>query len=332
VWDITQKPVLLIEFMMNVPYYREIYIVNDYLVVVECLQVKVYEIKISDRSFLLLFSFLINENNVLFNEPLNHSWSHYDKRCLGWHYYMIDYYLFASKEHESNSCVFHVWDIVNACKVGSFSPPIPGFVIDFHSKMGSKWLLKMDEITGHDTYFFQFDLERRLFSDNIFSVFHEAKYDVHYVIYDCCMIMFDSPRSTVCSVYDINTSKKLHERHFNDNSLHNYGIINTRVINGKFVMLCKDGFHVVDALTLITLFQFPCEDVAFIKHHLNIHGSLFLFTVNREDRVQIWDITNKLMVKKFNHFHRSHLYLNSSCTKLVCASVSSLKITSYNFL
>jgi len=69
----------------------------------------------------------------------------------------------------------------------------------------------------------------------------------------------------VCVVYDLHSGVELKRRRFNYPNKDYYFYVKSIVINdGKFVILCENNLHIVDATSLETIGQIPCGDVRYI--------------------------------------------------------------------
>ncbi|KAG8280306.1 uncharacterized protein LOC124359936 isoform X4 [Homalodisca vitripennis] len=330
VWDVENTPTLFTKVKMDNVNYKCFYLIGDYLVIVECIRVNVYSINVEDKSIPLAFSFVIPEEDISKFQEISHPGIH-DYRCVGWSHSTAGQYLASSKCEEG---VLHVWDIVNACKVGSFTPPVYGFSIRIFSQVGNDWLLFQNSQSSDDYFLFRFNIENREFSDRFF---HYNGRWMHMINYECYVILFklafeysSDSSDTICELYDFNTSEKLKTRRFDDRQ-RNSRIKRTKVFNGTFVMLCSDGFHIIDARTLDTVDRFQCDgDDGFISRHWNIHGSVFVGVTKKNYVSEIWDVRNKKKLPKcLKHVHNDHLYFNDLYT--VSASFEWMKINVVHF-
>uniref|UniRef100_A0A1B6M3G3 F-box domain-containing protein n=1 Tax=Graphocephala atropunctata TaxID=36148 RepID=A0A1B6M3G3_9HEMI len=313
VWDIEKAPSLFTSVKMENVNYECFYIIGDYLVVVECIRVNVYKINLPDKLIPLAYSFNIDEKAISEHHEISHPGRH-NSRCDGWSHSTDGQYLVSSKWGEG---VIQVWDIVNASMVGSFTPPVVGFSMNIFSHIGNDWLIFQNSQSSEDYYLFRFSIQNKEF-DNTF--FHYSGRWVHMLNFKSAVIVFklsdnnDSERryDIICELYDFNSSKKLASRRF-DNVKRNNKIRATKIFNGTFVMLCSDGFHVVDALTLDTVDHFQCDDdVSFICYHWNICGTVFIAAVKKKVGLEVWDVRRKKKLSdNFQKLPSTHLYLNS---------------------
>uniref|UniRef100_A0A1B6GL84 F-box domain-containing protein n=1 Tax=Cuerna arida TaxID=1464854 RepID=A0A1B6GL84_9HEMI len=297
VWDIHSDPVLHSVLLINDVNYNSFHVVGTCLVVVICYIVNVHSITIPEKEYPLSYSFSITEGEITFNQQCQHSGRH-DERCVGWNHWAVDQYLVSNK---CGGNVIHIWDILKACKIGSFYSPFSGFSVSVHSRVKDCWFLKQEMPFSNENYLLKFNIENKTFSDCSFKY---DGYPQHLIIYDSRVILFknaDQSNSegwydTICTVHDFNTSLELKKRRFNNANKH-YMLQSTSVINGKFIILCFDCFQIIDALTLETLDHIQCDfNIRFIVHHFNLFGSVFVVTSDTKYILDMWDITKKRKV------------------------------------
>ncbi|XP_046669053.1 uncharacterized protein LOC124359936 isoform X2 [Homalodisca vitripennis] len=330
VWDIDKVPVLhsLIE-ITNIKY-KSFHLVGTSLVVVECVVVNVYKITIPEKKYPFSFSFLITEENVSFNQPYQHIG--HNKRCVGWTHWTVDQYLVS---HKCGGNVIHIWDIVKACKIGSFRSPFDGYFITVYCKIEDNWFFRQETPFTCENYVLKFNIENRSFSSDSFK--YEG-YPQHIVIYNSHVILFTNADhsdsegwyDTVCTLHDFNTSSELKKRRFNNANKH-YLLESTTVVNGKFVMLCFDCFQIVDALSLETVDHFQCDiNIRFIVHHFNVFGSVFVVTSDTNHILEMWDVAKKRKVPlEIKAVYSDPLCSDGTCTKLIFLAY--YKINVYHF-
>uniref|UniRef100_A0A1B6MT40 F-box domain-containing protein n=1 Tax=Graphocephala atropunctata TaxID=36148 RepID=A0A1B6MT40_9HEMI len=331
VWDIDKVPVLHSTFPIKDVNYHSFYLVGTSLVVVDCFIVNVHKINIPDKEYPLWFSFSITKEDVTFNQQHQHTGRH-NERCIGWSHWTVDQYLVSNKCGEN---VFHIWDMLKACKVGSFFSPFDGFSISVHSYIKNQWILSQNVHFANGYYLLKFNFENKSFSD---SVFKFDSYSQHIIVYNSHVIVFknaDKSNSegwydTVCTVHDFDTSVELRKRRFN-NANKNYLLQSTAVVNGKFVILCFDCFQIIDALSLETVDHFQCDlNIKFIVHHFNLYGSVFVVTSNDKYILDMWDVTKKRKVPiKLRAVYTNPLCYDGTFTKLIFMMYS--KIHVYRF-
>uniref|UniRef100_A0A1B6ERZ9 F-box domain-containing protein n=1 Tax=Cuerna arida TaxID=1464854 RepID=A0A1B6ERZ9_9HEMI len=323
IWDMVQDPILFTSIEIDDVNYDSFFIIGTKLVVIKCIKVDVYEITVPDKTFPLIYSFIITEENVVYNKKCHHT-GLCDDRCVGWSHYAAGQYLLCNKcGHERHECILHVWNISSATKSGTFLSPRDGFSVNLYSFVGNELILKQCVQCSSDQYYFHFDIKNQMFSD---TVFEYKEYADHMIFHKSYVIVFryDGNSDTeylhylLCILYNFFTSSEIKRRRFK-NRMEYYGLNSTTVIDGKFVLICNDYFHIIDVCSLETIDRFKCNpDVVYITHQINLHGSLFIITADTNSSLGLWDVEKKKKVNvelKSSRLH--HLYVNELCTVLV---------------
>lgn len=327
VWDITKIPVCHTVLKIEDLNYECFFIVGSYLVVVECIKVFVYHINLPEKDLPLMFSFLITEGNVTFNERVEHSGRH-DFRCVGWYHATVNNYLISSKCGEN--VLLHVWDIDKASKIGCFEPPVECFSIVFHSYTGKNLFFKVTVQASSVNYLSVFDIEKLHFTDHSFSYSSSS----YILLFEENVLLFKSAvdanpegwHDTVCSVFEFNSSLKLKERRF-DNASKNYMLDSIAIVNGKFVILCNDGFHIVDAVNLETVDVIKVDNVSFITKQIVLFQSYVVIACTYKDKLELWDVNRKSKLPvSLNEVYTTHLYWDRVFTKLVMINFDYVKV------
>jgi len=343
VWDVASVPELYTTVLASSKNYEDFFIVDSKLLIVECIKVIVYEITLPEKEFPLLYSFFVDQSSVTPKQVLNDRQCYCERatggvdgcfpwrrpgccgpRCDGWNHSSVDQYLVSQRFgfYDSEGTAVHVWDISEGTKLGSFFPPQPGLDIKFNCKADDKWFF-CQQTSGGCYTLLQFDIKKGQTFDNVLN--YEGN-DSSIIVYNGAVILCTSPMSffnktnnLTCIVYDLGTGVELNRRQFN----HPYGLKEYRrksvvVFDGKFVVLSDNSFHVIDALSLETIAQFPSGDVSYIAHQFKVLHSVFVLTVRRRHHLELWDIENKRKVCVDWRMHSdSRVLLNDSSSALI---------------
>ncbi|XP_046669052.1 uncharacterized protein LOC124359936 isoform X1 [Homalodisca vitripennis] len=323
IWEIVQDLILFTSIEIDDVNYDSFFIIGTKLVVVKCIKVDVYEITIPDKTFPLIYSFIITDENVVYNEKCHHT-GRCDDRCVGWSHYAAGQYLLSNKcGHVTHECILHVWNILSAAKSGSFISPKDGFSIDLHSFVGNELILKQCVQCSSVQYYLRFDIKNKIFSDTIFEY---KGYVDHMIFLKSRVIVFhdtddsdtEDLHDLLCIVYNFFTFAEIKRRRFK-NAMKNNWLNSIKVINNKFVLICNDYFHIIDVNSLETTDRFKCNpDVIFIAHQINVHGSLFIVTIDIDNSMGLWDVEKKKKVNiELKSSRNCHLYVNELNTVLV---------------
>lgn len=143
----------------------EFYVIGSKLVIIECKKVCVYKITLPKSSFPLLCTFIPTETEA--GCMRNYEEIECDGYCEYFQCYNIAQYLVFNKSGTEGG-VIHVWDIMNAKKVGAFALPVEGVSVNVESHEEDEWLLRQVMQHSNDCYFL-FNIKDTNFSETGFK-------------------------------------------------------------------------------------------------------------------------------------------------------------------
>lgn len=318
VWDISNVPVIHCFFKIDDVNYESFRIVGFYLVVIECIRVCVYRITLPEKTFPLVHSFLITQNNAVFNARVEHRDHNFG--CVSWYHSVVGKFLMSNKCEEN---ALHVWDIYEASKVGCFIPPEYGFFITLHSFNGDTCLFQL--ISQHysaPNYLVTFNLKNKQFSQNTFSY---ESWVTNIINFSPYIIIFKKAKDPsieescdiVCTLYHFNTCLELCQRQFIDEGCNSHLLCSPLVVNGTFVIIYEHCLHTINALTLETVDCFKCDNISCITKYISLFKSVIVVGSTRNNMLEMWDVSRKCLLFKDLSMYRSHLYIDSLFTKIV---------------
>lgn len=288
-WDISGSPILYHTLEND---HRKL-MGNCLVVAGERCRVDVYQINIEERAFPSLYSFSVVEDEVV-NEIVLHDQA---ECCHRWECGQAGNYLvFNQRSFDDCFPAIHIWDIANACKVGVFTSPVRCCYVTY-PRLESDCLFLTTEGSG-ESFYLKFDITARRFSAAAFRA--RDIYNISYVIFhkNHCIVMKrrekkedGEQKSLVCEVFDFDSSTKVRERTFEKAE---YCLQQKHVVDGKLVIFNPETYHVVDALTLDTVFVVPHgQDVHTIMCQTSVFGSIFLVTIESDGVIKVWDMERK---------------------------------------
>lgn len=320
VWDVGKEPVLYKTFSItNCPYV--LYVIGSKLVIVECKKVCVYEITLPKRSFPLLYTFIPTETEA--GDMQNYEETecdgygeHLDLEC----YNIAQYLVFNKSGFEGG--VIHVWDIMNAKKVGAFALPVEGVSVNVESHEEDEWLLRQVMRHYNDPHYFLFNIKDKTFTETGFKDItlpnKKILYKSHILTFTTAVRQKSDKYDTICVVHDLKTSA-VRKRTFKTSRM--FQVSSPFITNGHYIIHCTDHFQKINALTLETVNRIQYKgEITFTTHQFNVFGSIFVGAVDKAFNLSVWNVTNKnYLVAHPNNptVFRCALHLNDSMTKLV---------------
>lgn len=280
VWDVGKEPVLYKTFSTtNCPYF--LYVIGSKLVIVEWKKVCVYKITLPKRSFPLLYTFIPTETEAVdmrnYEETECDGYGeHLDLEC-----YNIAQYLVINKSGMEGG-VIHVWDIMNAKKVGAFTLPVEGVSVNVESHEQDEWLLRQVMQHSNDPHYFLFNIKDKTFSGTGFKDIalpnEKILYKSHILTFTTAVRQKSDKYDTICVVHDLKMSA-VKKRTFKTSRM--LQVSSSIITNGLYIIHCIDHFQKINTLTLETVncIQYKGE-ITFITHQFNVFGSTFVGAVD----------------------------------------------------
>lgn len=217
--------------------------------------------------------------------------------------------------------VIHVWDIMNAKKVGAFALPVEGVSVNVESHEEDEWLLRQVMQHSNDCYFL-FNIKDTTFFETGFKditlLNKKILYKSHILTFTTSVCQKSDKYDTICVVHDLKTSA-VKKRTFKTSRM--FQMSSSIITNGFYIIHCIDHFQKINALTLETVNRIQYKgEITYITHQFNVFGSTFVRAVDKAYKLYIWNVTNeKNLIAPSNNptVFRCELHLNDSKTKLV---------------
>lgn len=327
VWDVYREPKQHCVLRLGNIAYSVCFVIESNLVCcwkwnsrVNC-RVDVYQITLPKKDFPIHYSFFVTGRKVCWQKYASRPRVGSHKLSV-WAHFTVGRYLVSRSTSGEERMVIHVWDIINAVKVGSFY--FPKQVSNISSQPSSstnEWFLKGENSHNGQQYYYVFNPKEKKFSDKAFEyksseinscvMFYRSKVVlIEELVYPA--VQYDSStrvslrtansntaeRYINCTLYDFATSKEIVKRCFNTNKVV-YPVKLVEIVNGTFIMLTFNCFHFVDALTLTTLEYFECN-IGFhcVFQPLLLFKSEFALVGEYGDSLCLWDIRNKRQIPR----------------------------------
>lgn len=310
-WNISNTPVL--ESTSYLPKVETVFLIEDNLVIVlkrSCI-VDVRKVDLKGRSLLHVYSFSIVEKEVdpgpspglVCEHPSHKALLSYQRGSEA--VKVNDLLVFIAKYSEHPSVYLHIWDIVNARKVGEFICPRETEHTLLHPAQDGKLFVECN--IQEMRHFFTFNISTQKFSEAIFTLPQDDWHTLSlFQFYNnhCIRFLPSQSRKTIqCEVYDLESNTMMRERHFNNVYSKFFEFLRIVVVLGKFIIPCLGlewpgyrglSFHVIDILSLETDFAVPLlsPSVESIQP-VSIFGSIFLVTVEDDSHVRVWDLDER---------------------------------------